>query len=231
MIELARRRDATGDSLCVATDDPRFDEALGELFFRKVGSEYVKRFPAGTLTDTIYERFASVAEQLLRQTARLDPVPWESALRDAARRLDEAGVDWWLTGSAALAVRGIRVSPRDIDLVVWDEGAGLAASAFADALIEPAVAAERWFCRWFGRAFVGARVEWVGGITEVADHPDPTDFGLVAQAAREPVSWNGLTLFVPPLSLQRAVSLRRGLTDRVGAIDEALSSVNPSRAL
>jgi hypothetical protein len=219
MIGVTARRDSIGDSLCVATDDSRFARALAELFFREVAGTFVKQFPPQTLTPAIADRFASTAEQLLRQTACLDPVPWQAALRDAARRLDDAGVDWWLTGSAALAIRGIDVSPRDIDLVS-DAGAVPTASVFNDALIEPAVAVDGWFCRWFGRAFVGARVEWVGGVTEAADQPHATDFGLVAQAALERVSWHGLTVRVPPLALQRAVSLRRGLINRVRAIDE-----------
>jgi hypothetical protein len=86
-------------------------------------------------------------------------------------------------GHAALAVRGIPVVPRDLDLVVSDEGAAAAASAFDDALIEPAVAVEGWFCRWWGRAWIGARVEWAGGVTNAADEPLPTDFGLVATAS------------------------------------------------
>jgi hypothetical protein len=219
MVGASCLRDADGDCLVVDTDEPEFRLALNELFFEERNGRHSKRFPPGTLSDAIFRRFEFHLEPLLRQTARLERAPWELALREAARRLDDAGVEWWLTGSAALAVRGIDVLPRDLDLVVPDEGAAAAAIAFHDALIEPAVAVEGWFCRWWGRAWVGARVEWVGGITEAADEPLPTDFGLVAAAALDRVPWNGLTISVPPLGLQRAVSERRGMTDRVRLID------------
>jgi hypothetical protein len=34
-----------------------------------------------------------------------------------------ASGDWWLTGSDALAVRGVDVSPRDLDVVTDAAGA------------------------------------------------------------------------------------------------------------
>ena len=211
--------DTEGDCLVVEADEAALRLALNELFFEERDGRHIRRFPPGTLSDEIFHRFESHVDQLLRQTVRLDPAPWQTALRETARRLDAAGVEWWLTGSAALAVRGVQVLPRDLDLVVSAEGAAAAATAFGDALIEPAVAVEGWFCRWWGRAWVGARVEWVGGVTESADEPVPTDFGLVAAASLNKVRWDGLTVSLPPLELQRAVSERRGLIDRVRLID------------
>jgi hypothetical protein len=52
-----------------------------------------------------------------------------------------------------------------------------------------------------------------------ADHPEPTDFGLVAAGRLQRVRWRTLELRVPPLDLQRAVSARRGLHERVALID------------
>jgi hypothetical protein len=219
MIETSCVRDADGDWLVVETDEVAFRLALKELFFEERNGRHIRRFPAGTLSDRIFRRFESQLDPLLRQTARLEPAPWQRALRETARRLDASGVEWWLTGSAALAVRSIHIVPRDLDLVVSDQGAVAAAAAFDDALIEPAVAVEGWFCKWWGRAWIGTRVEWVGGVTEAADEPLPTDFGLVAAGSLDRIRWNDLTILVPPLELQRAVSERRGLTDRVRLID------------
>ncbi len=43
--------------------------------------------------------------------------------------------------------------------------------------------------------------------------------GHAAAARLERVTWEGWQLRVPPLDLQRAVSQRRGLTERVTLID------------
>lgn len=210
---------ATEDRVVVECSPAELVAALADLRFDEEDGAYVRRFPSGSVSAEIFARFQVVLAPLLRQTAGLDVAPFEDALSAVVDRLRAAEVDWWLTGSGALAVRGAAVSPRDIDLVVSDEDAPRVAAAFHDVLIEPAVAVDDWFCRWCGRAWLGARVEWVGGVTDEADKPEPTDFGPVAAAALQDVVWRGRMVRVPPLELQRAVSVRRGLDERVQLID------------
>ena len=111
----------------------------------------------------------------------MHPVPWTPALRNTARRLNAKQMDWWLTGSMALAVRGVPIEPRDIDLVVAEPDVTRAAEAFADVLIEPSVEAKDWISRWFGRAWLGARVEWVAGVAEEVDQP-ASMYGALGEA-------------------------------------------------
>lgn len=216
-MDVKRERNDDGDRIVVRCNDQVFGKSLIELFFRREGLSYVKEFPAGSVSDPILDRFRSALLPMLRQTARLERAPWEDALVQVARRL--AGLDWWLAGSAALAVRGLPIVPRDLDLVVEGDAALAVGVAFHDVLVEPVVETEGWFCRWFGRAWVGARIEWVAGVTEAADHPEPTDFGLLAASQLKDVSWNDLRIRVPPIGLQRDVSARRGLDDRVALVD------------
>jgi hypothetical protein len=106
-------------------------------------------------------------------------------------------------------------------LVIAQESVPAAIEAFEGAAIEPAIPASDWFCRWWGRAWFGARVEWVGGVTDLADQPLPTDFGPIAASRLEQVEWQGLKLRVPPASLQREVNERRGLHDRTQMLDRS----------
>jgi hypothetical protein len=87
----------------------------------------------------------------------------------------------------------------------------------AELLVEPVAASSGWIADAFGRAFPGARVEWVGGVHPDVEQFGPCDFGPSAAARRETVVWEGHELLVPPLDLQIAVSDRRGLADRVAA--------------
>ena len=194
-------------------------EAVRRAGYTFADGHWSKRFPADTPhLDRAWDNFARLAVPMLRQSAGLDPVPWEAALDETCRRLQGAGVDWWLTGSAALAVRGLPVAPGDIDLVVSDADARRVGDLLLDGLVEPVAPAD-WFCRWWGRAMLGARVEWVGGVGPAADEPEVSDFGPAAAAQLEPVRWRDHDLRVPPLPLQRAVNARRGLHDRVRLID------------
>ncbi|MET7424705.1 hypothetical protein [Dactylosporangium sp. NPDC005555] len=195
--------------------------AAGRAGFVFADGHWAKRFPADTPhLDRAWENFVLLIVPLLRQTAGLDPVPWAATLAEVCRRLTPAGVDWWLTGSAALAARGLPVTPGDLDLVISDADSHRVGDLFLDGLVEPVVPAD-WFCAWWGRAMLGARVEWVGGVGPAADQPEPTDFGLLAASRLETVRWQDWDLRVPPLALQRAVSARRGLHDRVHLIDAA----------
>jgi hypothetical protein len=209
------------------TSEFRIVDAIEELMpaVRRAGfverdGYWVKTFPADTShLDRAWANFQHLVVPWLRQAAGLDPAPWQSALAAVCQRLNSADVEWWLTGSAALAVRGIAVQPADLDLVVSDAHARLVGDLLVDGLVEP-VAPANWFCAWWGRAMLDARVEWVGGVGATADQPEPTDFGLVAAAHLEVVPWHGWQVRVPPLELQRATSVRRGLDDRVRLIDD-----------
>jgi hypothetical protein len=216
-VELVRNPDS--DRLVVYCRDPVLAKALVDLYFRGESGRYEKTFPPGSVTESILNRFQAVVEPLLRQTAGIDAVPWPEALREGRRRLDAAGVGWWLAGSAALAVQGLPLQPRDLDLVISDADVQAAATVFADALIEPAHETQGWISRWFGRAWLGARVEWVAGVSKTVDLPTPCDFGPAAGAALVEVQWEGSVVRVPPIDLQREMSVRRGLDDRVALID------------
>jgi hypothetical protein len=86
-------------------------------------------------------------------------------------------------------------------------------------LIEPVVGTEGWISRWFGRAWLGARVEWIAGVSPAADQPLPSDFGPTAASRLNEVRWEQWVIRVPPLKLQREVCARRGLVARVAMID------------
>jgi len=191
--------------------------AARDLWFGEDGARFVKRFPieAGT---RVYPRFAACARELLDQTAGRVRPRWEEAL---ATLLDRAGdVDWWLGGSAALAVRGIDVVPRDLDLVTSARGAEELARRLDDLLVEPLTVGEGWIATHFARAFAGARIEWVGGVS--ADAAGARDFGPAAEERLERVVWRGRELRVPPLDLQLASARARGLDERVAAIQRVV---------
>ena len=189
--------------------------------YRRDGDEWRRGYPADTPgLDICWQNFADCAELMLRQAARLQPVPWRETLHELCRRTRGRESSWWLAGSTALAVRGARIEPGDIDLVCSGDGALGLGAIFADAIIEPVVHdASSPISDYWGRAFLGARLEWIGAPKAGVDSPSPSDFGPIAASRLETVTWEGWRLRVPPLDLQRAVSQRRGLTSRVAVID------------
>ncbi len=171
--------------------------------------------------DRIYRNFERFVEEMILQTAHVHHATWEEALHTFLPIINGQDIDWFLVGSAALAVRGIEVFPRDIDLVVDALGAYRLGELLLDSLIQPVQETPGWIAGWFGRAFLHARLEWVGEVNEQADQPEISDFGLVAAQRLEVVNWLGYQLRVPPLDLQLRVSERRELLDRVEKIKRA----------
>lgn len=211
--ELRRERD---DAFVIRTDEADLQEVLPSLAYgREGGDEFVNRFARSELAPAAYERFARCVPDLLAQTARRVAPPWEESLVNLHRLLGEG---WLLCGSAALAVRGVELTPRDIDLVVVDHEATV--EALAHLLIQPPQRKDGWIAEWFGRAWDGTRLEWVAGTRpDLDDHEWTSDIGPDAVRRAETIVWRGLRFTVPPLDLQLAVTRERGLDDRVAAIE------------
>jgi hypothetical protein len=204
----------------VRTDDAAFREVLPGLAYQAFDGGFARSFPVDAPDlDRIYRNFEQHVEELLEQTAGRRRVRWEDALSELAARLDGAGVDWFVVGSAALAIRGIDVRPRDVDFVTTSHAR--VSAALADALIEPPLydGDRRWVAAWFGRAYLDARVEWVAEVyPEYDDWGAPNEIGPAAASRLERVRWNDRSLLVSPLDLQLTVNEKRGLGDRVDAI-------------
>lgn len=211
--ELRRERD---DAFVVRTDEADYQAVLPSLAYGQIGDdEFVNRFPRSSLSTTTFERFSTCSPELLAHTARREPPPWEESLTNLHHLL---GRDWLLAGSTALAVRGIEITPRDIDFVVVDHDATV--DALSQLLIQPPQRKDGWIAEWFGRAWDGTRLEWVAGTRPDLDEHDWTsDIGPDAIRRADTVMWRGLSFTVPPVDLQLAVSRERGLDDRVAAIE------------
>jgi hypothetical protein len=184
--------------------------AVDELGFARMGAVVSRRFPAGApYAAQAAAHFEECAERMIYQAARIDKAPWRRALEDVLARLPADG--WFLAGSTALAVRGVQLDPRDVDLVAFDaDSCARIAEVLEDVLVEPLVDGGPLGEKWF-RAFSHARIECVGGPHASNDTPHPSDFGPFAMARLTTAHWRGFDIPVPPLELQLASRQRRGL--------------------
>ncbi len=216
--------DGATASFVITDAEPAFHEALRGLYYLPDADGFSKHFAADTLDlDAIFRHFERSAEVLVRQAAGQVSVAWEPILEKVLELTQGHAIDWCLVGSAALAVRGLDAHPGDVDLVTSESGAEQLDEVFRDYRIEPLQRSEGWIWQSFGRAFIGGRLEWVGGVNDGADRPEASDFGPTALARLETVRWRGAEVKVPPLDLQLAVNERRGRHDRAALIRQRLS--------
>jgi hypothetical protein len=215
--ELRRERD---DAFVVRTDEADIQAVLPSFAYgQEAEGEFIRRFPRTELNPVIFARFSAAASAMLKHFVRREAPPWEKSLEHLHQLLAKANVEWMLGGSAALAIRGVQLTPRDIDFTIADQHATV--EALGHLLVEPPVKANgTWVAEWFGRAWDGTRIEWAAETRpDLDDHDWTSDIGPDAERRAERVKWHGLWFRVPPLDLQAAVSRERGLQDRVAAIN------------
>ncbi len=198
----------------VRTDNALYRESLLHIGFQEAGEGIFSRALSvwGDVA-AIHRRFASHLRDMLLQSARIAPIDWQGALRLVLGRLHGRSLNWFLYGSAALAVRRIDVSPGDLDF--WVDDADLAGRVFADLLVEPVTTMKGWVAEKGGRAYAGCIFEWLSDV-----HPtsDPHEQGADALPRVEHVAWEGFWVPVTSLDLQLAVLERRGLTERASKV-------------
>jgi hypothetical protein len=221
-VQLEHRDDAA--RFVIATSNALFQERLAHLGYLAVGDgrHATRWFAYSPSVPRYFERFAAAIAPMVLQSARLVPIPWEKALLEFLRRVDGSRLDWWLYGSAALAIRGIDVEPGDIDVNVNDaEGLG---SLLDDLLITPVEELDRWVARRIGRAFDGAIIEWASDPVAAYDDPAvPLEHGTLVADQLETVTWRGHRILVPPLWVQLARCEQRGLAERANLIRAAMA--------
>ena len=200
----------------VYTGEPTLQDGLLKIGWERLGDEqFTRRMAATADASRVFNNFTLHIVEMLEQVAGLRAVKWEAALSEFVDRAAESRLAWWLYGSAALAVRGIPVTPKDIDLVVDD--AILAGQLLEDLLVEPVRRLPGWIADWGGRAFADAIIEWLSDAHPTGLEP-PHEQEPLAKQHLEQVTWRSRIVQVPALELSLQVAKQRGLTQRVEAI-------------
>jgi hypothetical protein len=209
----------------IITDlDPIYYEAAGKIGFTQGDEGLVRTFSASSpYLDLAYHNFKQYGETIILQKAGVIPSPWQEALITFLKFVDHQPIEWYLVGSGALAVRGIDVRPGDLDFVTGEADALVLAELAKDYLIEPVRDATGWVGKWFVRTYMGAVVEWLGGVNDSADAHGVSDFGPIALSRTETIEWRGYQIQVPPLNLQLEVNEKRGRADVAVKIRSAVA--------
>ncbi len=99
-------------------------------------------------------------------SASMIPPEFLPVLRQIDTAMREEGITWALTGSTGLAIKGIPVTPHDIDIQTDREGVQAFARRFAHAMVEAPYWRESEHTRsWFASFLIdGIQVEVMGDV-------------------------------------------------------------------
>ncbi|MCK5686171.1 hypothetical protein KAJ27_18710 [bacterium] len=192
-----------------AVEDTSKDEAtaLQNIGFERMGSNLVRSFPENMdEIDWAYQNFQKHIETIISHETGECEVPWKSSLFLFLELMQNFKVRWWLIGMGALAVRGIPVEPKSLDIIVDEIDFPVFADLISNYLIEPLVTKKRSKVRWQGRAFLKTRIEFRAGIIQTSNSELPTETGDLVKDWLETIEWNDYKLMVPPLNLQLKIA-------------------------
>jgi S-adenosylmethionine-dependent methyltransferase len=137
---------------------------------------------------------------------------WRSVLRHIAQRLDEAGVACKVVGGAAIALHGVSVPVKDLDLETDAEEAYRFQALFPDHVVEPVALRESEIYRsHLGRFdFDGVSVEIMGDLCR----READDWVPTATATESIVDLDGTPVCVSWLEEEVVAYIRRGRLER-----------------
>lgn len=140
-------------------------------------------------------------------------------LREIHKRLKTSRVSWAVVGSTGLALRGVPLDPRDIDLMTDREGAYELERALSEFVTEKVFLRNSERLRsHFGRLDInGVDVEIMGDLRILL--PDGTWEKLVdMDQSKQTVMFEGMSLPVLSLECEYAASLKLGRAERADMV-------------
>jgi len=137
---------------------------------------------------------------------------WRAVLRHIAQRLAEAGLAYAVVGGTAVALHGVPLPVKDLDLMMSAEDAYRFQALFADRVVEPVALRESEVYRsHLGRFdFDGLIVEVMGDL----HWREATGWVPVSLVTETAADLDGVPVPVPSLEEESLVYLRRGRLDR-----------------
>jgi hypothetical protein len=205
----------------IVTDVPEdIGQKLADDYYVRQADRFVRSYPLSSPhIDQIAQSFVLNADRYISQAYGNAPVPWNNALKSFINRLRDLDIEWLLIGSCPLAIRGIDVAPRGVDLVCRMKDFELVQETLVDCTVLPFEACENWVAKAFGVAFLGAPISIAFEPQDCLDQPDPIDSGPYAMAHAETILWEGYQLPVPPIQLSININRKRERTERVALIE------------
>lgn len=189
---------------------PYFQDAL----WWQIGSHFLKSYDNIPDFPVCAANFAQYGETAVRQQLRLLPAPWEEALDRLIPELKALGVDWYIHGSVAMALWGLDVTPRNLN-IIFPNSADFdrVRSCLLPYTIRPFERCDNWVMSGLGELFLSAVV----GMSFANPSAVPYNRNALAR-----ISYHGETLQISTLEMLRRDNEAYGRPERVRMIEEQM---------
>lgn len=194
-------------------EEPYWNYFKSELWWQ-VGNSFIK--PYDNVQDFAYcaQNFTNYGELAVKQQLKIIPAPWERALDWLIPEMKELGVDWFVHGSTAMALWGIDVTPKDVNIILphYSDFDRVRAH-FYKLAIKPIERCDNWVMSGLGSIFKEAVI----GLSFHNKEMEPYDMSGLAV-----LSHNGERVYVSSLEMLRQDNENYGRPERVALIEKQM---------
>jgi len=203
---------------CYALYAEDVDEQYWEYFkselWWQLGSHFIK--PYDNVKDFTYcaENFTKYGEVAIKQQLKILPTPWEEALDLFISEIGKLGVDWYIHGSTAMALWGIDVEPKDINIIIPNSSDfDKVRNHFYKFAIRPIERCDDWSMSGGGTIFIKASI----GVWFHNKELEPYDMSTLGKVIR-----NGENVYMSSLEMLKHDNESYGRPERVKLIEEKM---------
>jgi len=203
---------------CAENVDERHHKFFADELWWQLGDGFIKTFD--NVQDFSYcaENFAKYGETAIRQQLKLIPSPWESALDLFVAKMQEIDVPWHIHGSCAIALWGLDVAPKDIDIIIPNrDDFDKVRNHLYKLAIKPIEPCENWIMTGLGSVFM----ESVIGLAFAYQNMEHKPFDMNKLGK---VTHNGNEIFISSLEMLRDDNKFYDRPERVAMIQSALDN-------
>lgn len=200
--------------LCVDEVEAEYEKNLSAAWYEKTATGYQKTY---SLVDEENGVSDKDIELVCSNFSKLGPsmfkgnLDWKEALPIIINKFLENNIEWYLFGSVSDAIRGVKIVPHDIDIIVHTKDFFKVKDLFSDCIVEPFVDnKENWMVRYFGRISIGQ---------SYIDIVAAENLNL-ENHSYDKIFWNGYNVFVELFENRYQLELKRNRLDRLKAMDE-----------
>lgn len=152
---------------CAEEVEEQYQDYFRSELWWQLGNSFIKVYD--NVPDFAYcaENFKKYGEASIMQHLKVQTTPWKKALDYLISEMEKIGVDWYLHGSVAMALHGIKVEPKDINLIVPNySDFDKVREHFYKQAIRPFERCEGWVMSGLGAVFADANLEFAFGNKE-----------------------------------------------------------------
>jgi len=198
--------------------DEKYWDYFKENLWWQIGNSFIKSYDNVRDFEYCADNFTRYGETAIKQQLKILPAPWEKALDSFIPEIKKLGVDWYVHGSAAMALWGIDVAPKDVDIIIPNySDFDKVRNHFCKFAIRPIERCENWVMSGYGEIFMEAVI----GIAFHNKELEPYDMSKLGK-----VDYKGTEVYVSSLEMLRQDNISYNRLDRVKAIEEKIKKTS-----